>query len=129
MRELTTIANNTAGNITETHTLALPSCCPVSKNPRPGSSISITYKPDGCSLEIASLFALIHRFRGGLHSETGELLVRDMEGMIDHIAKACAQVLGVGVVVKAYLLLLPKQEMELEVHAEFYQLAGETKQA
>lgn len=118
MRELTAIQNVTSGNIIETHTLALPSCCPVSKNPRPGSTIAITYKPDGCSLEIASLFALIHRFRGGLHDAEGTLLVRDMEGMIDYIAKACAQVLGVEVTVKAHLLLLPKQEMDLTVQAE-----------
>ncbi len=99
----------------ECHTLALPPCCPVSKNPREGSTISISYEPVTCVLEVASLFAYIHQFVGGLRDGAGELVVRDMEGMIAKIAMDCSQVLGVSVEVQADLMLLPKQEMKLKV--------------
>jgi NADPH-dependent 7-cyano-7-deazaguanine reductase QueF len=110
---LQTQPNNTTGNAIETHTLPIPPCCPVSKNPRPGSTITISYTPIGKSLEIASLFAYIHVFRGGLYDEHGQLVIRDMEGMIQRIADDCASLLGVDVEVIADLHLLPRQHMKL----------------
>ncbi len=114
-KTLQTVPNTTTGNILETHTLEIPPCCPVSKNPRPGSTITISYRPFGCSLEIASLFAFIHSFRGGFYDEQGQLLVRDMEGMILRIAEECALVLGVEVEVIADLQLVPRQQMRIVV--------------
>lgn len=107
--------NATTGDLLETHTLEIPPCCPVSKNPRPGSTITISYHPCGSSLEIASLFAFIHSFRGGLYDVSGQLLVRDMEGMILRIAEECAQVLGVEVAVAADLQLVPRQQMRIVI--------------
>lgn len=107
------IQNATKGDMLEEHILNIPPCCPVSKNPRPGSTITIRYRPVGKSLEIASLIAYIHSFRGGLYDGTGQLVVRDMEGMIGRIAEDCKQVVGVSVQVEADLELLPHQKMRL----------------
>jgi NADPH-dependent 7-cyano-7-deazaguanine reductase QueF len=113
MSLLKTLPNSTTGNMRETHILPIPPCCPVSKNPRPGSTITISYRPSGCSLEIASLYAYIHAFRGGLYDDHGQLVIRDMEGMIQRIADDCASLLGVDVEVIADLQLLPRQHMKL----------------
>jgi hypothetical protein len=115
MITLKSVPNATDGTITEMHTLDIPSCCPVSKNPRPGSKLVIRYRPDGRSLEIASLYAYLHSFRGGLCDESGQLIVRDMEGMILKIADECRSVLGVNVDVVAELVVMPRQEMTLIV--------------
>jgi NADPH-dependent 7-cyano-7-deazaguanine reductase QueF len=101
--------------MTEQHTLELPPCCPVSKNPRPGSQITITYKPQGKVLEVGSLFAYIHSFKGGLRDENGNLLVRDMEGMVQRIAQDCAICVGTKVKVVADLQMVPRQRMRLEI--------------
>lgn len=113
--ELQTIENATTGIAREQHVLEIPPCCPVSKNPRPGSTITISYFPCGRSLEIASLYAYIHTFVGGLRDEQGELVVRDMEGMLMAIAQHCAQVLGQRVTLEADLQLLPRQQMKFTV--------------
>lgn len=116
--ELQTIENATTGSAYEQHVLELPPCCPVSKNPRPGSVITISYEPCGRSLDIISLYAYIHRFVGGLHNEQGELIVRDMEGMLMAIAEHCAQLLGQTVTLEADLVLLPKQRMKFKVEVQ-----------
>jgi hypothetical protein len=90
----------------------------VSKNPRPGSTITICYQPAGHVLEVGALFAYIHQYKGGLRDEQGELLVRDMEGMIARIAQDCATTLGVPVRVIAQLVIAPKQEMRVRVSAQ-----------
>jgi len=118
MRKPEAIANTTNGTMIESHILDIPPCCPVSKNPRPGSTISITYTPQGCSLEIGALIAYIHSFRGGLYDEHGQLVVRDMEGMIQRIAQECADVLGTDVTVEANLQLVPMQQMKVKVVQE-----------
>src|SRR5690349_10975122 len=105
--------NTTNGTAYERHELELSPCCPVSKNPRPGSRLIISYRPCGYSLEIASLYAYIHQFRGGLYNDNGCLIVRDMEGMLLCIAADCAQMLGVSVRVYALLNLAPRQTMRL----------------
>jgi NADPH-dependent 7-cyano-7-deazaguanine reductase QueF len=115
VRVLETVENTTDGTLQVVHTLDLPPCCPISKNPRPGSRIEIAYIPTGKSLEVASLFAYIHQFKGGLRNEEGQLVVRDMEGMLLRIANGCAQVTGVPVHLMAHLLILPKQEMEVDI--------------
>jgi 7-cyano-7-deazaguanine reductase len=115
MMKLEVIENSTTGNLQEEHILDVPPCCPVSKNPRPGSTISIRYYPIGKSLEIASLIAYLHSFKGGLRDDGGNLVVRDMEGMIIRIAEDCQKVLGVPVHVEAHLEIVPRQVMHLAI--------------
>lgn len=122
MRQLATITNNTTGNTIQSHTLALPQCCPKSRNPFPGSTITITYKPVGKSLEVARLYAYLDQFKGGLRDDEGDLLVRDMEGMIERIAQDCVEVLHVPVIVSAHLHLKPTQEMDVTVEAEYQEV-------
>lgn len=117
MRTLQTIANNTTGNMIEEHTLEIPPCCPVSKNPQSGSTLTIRYCPQGCSLEVGSLYAYVHEFRGGLRDEQGNLLVRDMEGMLLRIAQDCSQALQTQVKLIAELNIVPKQMVKIEVEA------------
>lgn len=97
----------------ETHILDVPPCCPVSKNPRPGSKLIIRYKPAGKVLEVGALYAYLHQYKGGLKDESGNLIVRDMEGMISLITQHCSEVLGVPVQVRANLVIAPKQFMRL----------------
>jgi len=118
MIELQTIENATNGTAHLQHVLEIPPCCPVSKNPRSGSTITISYYPCGRSLEIASLYAYIHTFIGGKRDEQGELVVRDMEGMLMAIARHCAQTLGQSVTLEADLQLVPRQRMKLTVEAQ-----------
>lgn len=115
MKSLEKIANNTTGAMLEEHILDIPACCPVSRNPRPGSKLIVRYSPSGYSLEIASLIAYLHSFKGGLYDDAGQLVVRDMEGMIQRIAKDCYKLLARPVTVEAHLVLVPRQEMRLKV--------------
>lgn len=117
MKQLQTVLNTTDGSMLEQHILDIPVCCPVSKNPRSGSAITISYHPVGQSLEVASLIALIHSFKGGLYDDEGALIVRDMEGMISRIAQECARVLAIPVTVEADLQILPRQRMKLAVES------------
>lgn len=114
MRLPETLPTGTDGR-RETHILELPPCCPVSKNPRPGSTIMIVYYPNGVVLEVGALYAYIHQFRGGLKDDTGEIVIRDMEGMVSRIAQDCADAVGVAVNVCADLVIAPKQRMYLVV--------------
>jgi hypothetical protein len=88
------------------HELQLPSCCPVSKNPRSGSFIRIHYRPAAKHLEVYSLKELIDSFVGGQKCpHSGAVVIRDMEGMIQSIAQQCADAVGVEVHVNAHLIL------------------------
>ena len=118
MIALQPIANATNGSLIESHTLDIPPCCPVSKNPRPGSTVTLSYRPNGCSLEVANLIAYIHSFRGGLRNDQGELVVRDMEGMIMRIVADCERALGVRVDVRAELCIVPKQQVTLSTNCQ-----------
>ncbi len=92
---------------TETHILEIPECCPMTKNPRPGSTLKITYQPADLILEVQSLFDYVKSFVGGRGN------VRSMEGMIQEITKDCALALSVEVTVEADLILTPCQKMFL----------------
>ncbi len=90
----------------QVHELELPSCCPVSQNPKAGSIARIQYTPKDRHIEVYSLSAFIESFKGGLTCpRSGAVVVRDMEAMIQLIAKRCAEALGVPVVVIALLIL------------------------
>lgn len=99
----------------EIHQLEVPSCCPVSKNPRPGSMVMICYRPAGFVVDVLTFPAYIRGFQGGLKDEQGNLLIRDMEAMIARLALDCANVVGVAVSVWAKLVIAPKQDMYLLV--------------
>lgn len=103
------------GQREETHTLDLPQCCPISRNPQPGSEIDLTYEPADKVLEVGALYTYIHQYKGGLRDDTGEVIVRDMEQMIDLITQHCANAVGVEVRAEARLILVPTQRMTLKV--------------
>lgn len=86
----------------------LPRCCPVSKNPEPGSHLSLRYRVRGQMLEVFSLKAYIESFVGGHPDGT-----RNMETMVQKIAQECATLLGTTVYAHAFLLLRPDQEMRV----------------
>jgi len=69
------------------------------------------YDPGEVILEVASLRAFIDSYQGG----RGE--VRSMEGMIQEITQACADVLNVYVRVEADLYIKPFQRMFLKCQA------------
>lgn len=94
------------------HRLALPSCCPVSGNPQPGSEIVISYRAGGTVLEVYALSRYLYSFIGGHPSGT-----RTMEGMVEQIARDCAATVGVRVRVRAKVVLQQDRE-SLEILAE-----------
>jgi NADPH-dependent 7-cyano-7-deazaguanine reductase QueF len=96
----------------EQHIVKLPACCPVSGNPQAGSTITISYTPAACFLEVYSLQKFVNSFVGGREG------VRDMEGMVQVIAHETAKALGVTVKVRADLNLQNEQRMVLRVRAE-----------
>jgi len=110
---LQTLPNATNGTLMEEHTLAIPPCCPVSKNPVK-ATITIRYIPVGQSLEVGSLLAYIHSFRGGLKDELGNVIVRDMEGMIMRIKSDCEKVLGLPVEIDTTWEVLPRQTVHIQ---------------
>lgn len=81
------------------HILPLPSCCPVSGNPQPGSVIVILYHANDKFLEVYSLRKLVDSYIGGKPG------VRDMEGMIQSVAQSCRDILAVPVTVGAFIIL------------------------
>jgi 7-cyano-7-deazaguanine reductase len=93
------------------HILELPECCPISHNPRPGSTISLSYKGKDTFLEVYSLRKFVDSYRGGKDG------VRSMEGMLQEITQACAQALGVEVRMEAMLHLEPQQRMRVICYA------------
>lgn len=95
------------GQMVELHEFELPPCCPVTKNPQPGSFIRIKYRPQKKILEVQSLHNYIREYIGG------RLDVRSMEGMIQNITQDCANSSGVKVRVKARLIIQPTQIMKL----------------
>lgn len=100
------------------NTVALPPCCPRSGNPREGSSLTLTYQPNGWCLEVYSLRKLIaDEFVGGFKGKGRYAPDRNMEGMIATIAKMAADALQRPVSFRA-ALLLDAGEMELEGEAQ-----------
>lgn len=112
MNALQTLPNNTSGSrFFLSHEVTIPVCCPVSRNPRPGSTLTVIYRAKEQVLEVASLYAYLHQFVGGLRDRDGELEVRDMEGMLQCVAHDCAQVLHVPVRLHAQLQIVPRQQV------------------
>jgi hypothetical protein len=102
---------------TETHTVPLPPCCPVSNNPRPGSVLIIEYEPQTRVLEVYSLRNLVRQFQGGFPGIGKYPAERNMEGMIQLIGQMCADALAVQVKARA-ILQLDAGHMEIIATAE-----------
>src|SRR3954468_6828545 len=95
-----TLPHDEPGRLLMRHTLPLPSCCPVSGNPQPGSEVRISYRPQHHVLEVYALTAYLRSYIGGHADGT-----RNMEPMIQHVARDCAEALGVRVIVRAHVIL------------------------
>lgn len=93
--------------------VALPPCCPVSGNPRPGSTLTISYQPTCEVIDVLTLTRWVRSFRGGSPSGT-----RTMEAMIIDLAQMCADHTRVDVEAVAECLIdagLPeRQRMRIE---------------
>ena len=86
--------------------------CPISGEPQPGSTITISYNAGSLLLETKALRQYLASFAG--ENPYG---VRDLEQAAQVIAQACADLLGIRVDVSA-LYHLNIGEMEVEVQAE-----------
>lgn len=95
--------NLTGALSTQTHIVQLPSMCPVSGNPQPGSYVAIRYQPRDRYLEVYNLEHYLRSFIGGWLRDG--IHIRDMEQTIDTIANDCAASVGVSVRVRARLIL------------------------
>ncbi len=94
--------------MTITSTLNIPPCCPVSTNPRPGSTVAISYMVGAKVLEVGALHAYIQEFVDGHRDGT-----RNMETMIQKIAQDAADALEAEVRVVADLVLIPEQRLQV----------------
>jgi 7-cyano-7-deazaguanine reductase len=84
--------------------------CPVSGEPQPGSTITISYNAGALLLETKALQHYLASFAG--ENPHG---VRDLEQAAQVIAQQCANVLGTSVYVQAdYYLSVGKIEVEVE---------------
>jgi len=91
--------------ILEEHVIGLPQCCPVSQNPRAGSTLRLTYEECGRCLEVYSICDTVRGFVGGWDGNERYPAERSMEGMIATLAQMAADVLGVPVTFRADLVL------------------------
>lgn len=96
-----------------THIIPLPQCCPVSRNPQPGSLITVMYRPVPTVLEVYSLTAYVNLY-GTRNAPYG---IRNMETMIQQIAQDCADLLGVYTLVGAILRLQLDHIMPILIEA------------
>ena len=96
---LKTIDNPRISKLTrQTHEVDIPPLCPKTNNPSKGSTLTITYVPDGKLLELYSLNEYVASFIG---SEE----VRDLELFTQVVARDCNSVLGVKVSVAGKFVL------------------------
>lgn len=87
------------------HVVPLPSCCPVSGNPLPGSSITMAYLPKDRVFPVEWLEDMIREYVGGHHSRN----IRNMEEMIQDLAIRAVENVRVRIRVRADLLISPPQ--------------------
>ncbi|MGO6879446.1 hypothetical protein ACC734_17035 [Rhizobium ruizarguesonis] len=83
------------------HALPIPECCPVSKNPRPGSTVRVSYLPKNIVVPVEALEERVRGYIGGFES------IRGMEEMIQDIAQWRAIETGVRVRAVADLIIQP----------------------
>jgi hypothetical protein len=89
----------------ERHTVDIPPCCPVSGNPKAGSTLTLMYRPGAWVLEVYALRSLVARFRGGFPGVGRYPAERNMEGMVQLVAQMAADALAVPVRARAELVL------------------------
>lgn len=90
------------------HSVPLPVCCPVSKNPRPGSTVRVSYLPTDTVVPVEALEEHVRLYVGGFEN------IRGMEEMIQDIALWCAEETGVRVRAVADLIIQPPYGGELQ---------------
>ena len=83
----------------------LPPCCPVSGNPREGSTLTLAYLPEGWCIEVYSLQQVLRRFVGGWRGTERYPAERNMEGMVALLAQMAADALQRRVRFRAELVL------------------------
>ena len=83
------------------HSVDVPPCCPASGNPLLGSTLVISYRPNGVVLPVEALADMVSEYVGGHEA------VREMEGMIQHIADRVSGMIGVRVRARADLIIKP----------------------
>lgn len=83
------------------HLVPVPACCPATNNPLAGSTLIVSYRPDGVVMPVEALSAMVNEYQGG-HPD-----VREMEAMIQHIALRVVSVVKVRVRVRADLAIQP----------------------
>jgi len=83
------------------HLVPIPECCPVSHNPKPGSTIRVSYRPASIVVPVEALEEKVRSYIGGFES------IRGMEEMIQDIARwSCAET-GVPIRAVADLVIQP----------------------
>lgn len=94
------------GSMTMTHVCNIPaSCCPISKNPKAGSTITFTYIPEGWVVEVYSLESLLKQFQGGYTGSDQYPLERNMEGMCQLLCRMISDALKLNVSYRAEINL------------------------
>jgi hypothetical protein len=92
---LGTIANaRPALDMTVEHVLTLPELCPATQNPKPGSTLPLSYAGGERLLELFSLDTYVDAF-------IGHPVVRDMEFFVQTVAEDAANALGCPVTARA----------------------------
>ncbi|HQT65950.1 MAG TPA: hypothetical protein PLO16_15735 [Acidocella sp.] len=83
------------------HIVDVPPCCPRSGNPLAGSKLWVSYRPRGVVFPVEALADMVAEYVGG-HGA-----VREMEGMVQHIASRVSEIVGVRVRCRANLIIRP----------------------
>lgn len=90
------------------HSVPIPECCPVSNNPKEGSSIRVSYLPRDIVVPVEALEERVRGYTGGFES------IRGMEEMIQDIARWCSAETGVRVRAVADLVIQPPYGGEIQ---------------
>lgn len=94
------------GYMVMTHICKIPTpCCPISKNPMAGSTITFTYVPEGYVVEVYSLESLIKKFQGGYRGNEHYPAERNMEGMCQLLCRMVSDAVGLPVTYRANINL------------------------
>ena len=85
--------------------IPLPPMCPISGNPQEGSTLELSYRPNGWCLEVYSLAQVAARFAGGWRGTDRYPAERNMEGAVRLLVQMASHALGVRVRGRADLVL------------------------
>lgn len=98
--------NHGARALRVSHTVEIPhACCPRSRNPLTGSTLTLAYDATEQTIEVYSLQKLLKRFIGGWPGSDTYPAERNMEGMVELVARMAADALGVPVEFSSRVLL------------------------